>query len=376
MSITAATGAYYNAGTLYYKSNAAGSFSFSNALTRRGLRAVQHAVPGDRHDRLDACAGDGLDRPAVRLDRLQLDGEPDEPDEQDTRRQGRRAADREPGRHVRQRREPSDRHVCLGHGAATSRRSPSRSRLRTEATPARASTPGSGIVQRDEAPLDNSDGTCDAFPSSWATVTLSGGNDTTVVSGRCYRYRYLISDNVGNQGTQVGTSGTAKIDTSAPSAPTPLVRLIHEHVPERRGRLLPPQRGQRPVPSHRGRLDGHGVGLRELYVPGARFRLEHLAAPAPRARTATPARRPIRRSRTTSSRRTEQASTPSNVSFTVTPDSTGPSVTAPTVTAGYFTTTSVGVTLNGGTDGGSGVAAGSSVVRARRGAARQQRWNL
>ncbi len=48
---------------------------------------------------------------------------------------------------------------------------------------------GSSVVERDEAPLDNSDGTCDAFPGSWSTVTLSGGNDTTVVSGKCYRYR-------------------------------------------------------------------------------------------------------------------------------------------------------------------------------------------
>ena len=77
----------------------------------------------------------------------------------------------------------------------------------------------SGIVERDEAPLDNGDGTCDAFPGSWSTVTLSGGNDTTVVSGKCYRYRYLLSDRVGNQATS-GASATAKVDTSAPAAPS------------------------------------------------------------------------------------------------------------------------------------------------------------
>ena len=75
----------------------------------------------------------------------------------------------------------------------------------------------SGIVERDEAPLDN--GTCDAFPGSWSTVTLSGGNDTTIVSGTCYRYRYLLSDRVGNQATS-GASATAKVDTSAPATPT------------------------------------------------------------------------------------------------------------------------------------------------------------
>ena len=53
---------------------------------------------------------------------------------------------------------------------------------------------------------------------SWATVTLSGGNDTTVVTGKCYRYREQLSDNLGNQGSS-SASNTAKIDTTAPSDP-------------------------------------------------------------------------------------------------------------------------------------------------------------
>ena len=44
-------------------------------------------------------------------------------------------------------------------------------------------------------------------------------------------------------------------------------------------------------------------------------------------------------------------------------DSTTPSVTAPIVGAGYYTSLSVPVTLSGGSDGGSGIAAGSSVVQ-------------
>ena len=77
---------------------------------------------------------------------------------------------------------------------------------------------GSSVVERDEAPLDNGDGSCDAFPGSWSTVTLSGGNDTSVATGKCYRYRELLSDNVGNQGASAASS-TAKMDTSAPSDP-------------------------------------------------------------------------------------------------------------------------------------------------------------
>ena len=71
-----------------------------------------------------------------------------------------------------------------------------------------------GIVERDEVALAND--TCPAFGGSWSTVTLAGGNDTTVQSAKCYRYRYKISDRVLNQGTS-GASATAKIDTSAPT---------------------------------------------------------------------------------------------------------------------------------------------------------------
>jgi hypothetical protein len=49
--------------------------------------------------------------------------------------------------------------------------------------------------------------------------------------------------------------------------------------------------------------------------------------------------------------------------ITISDDTTAPSVTAPTVAAGYYTSLSVPVTLNGGTDGGSGLASGSSVVQ-------------
>ncbi len=83
---------------------------------------------------------------------------------------------------------------------------------------------GSGLdvstetVQRDTATLTN--GTCGTFPGTWTTVTLTGGADTTVTSGNCYRYRATVTDNVGNQTTTANTAD-AKVDTSAPASRPP-----------------------------------------------------------------------------------------------------------------------------------------------------------
>ncbi len=79
----------------------------------------------------------------------------------------------------------------------------------------------SGLLQRAEATLTN--GTC---VGTYTFATLPAGTnpsspftDTTVASGKCYQYRYLVSDNLGIQGT-ITSANVAKVDTTPPGAPT------------------------------------------------------------------------------------------------------------------------------------------------------------
>ena len=84
-------------------------------------------------------------------------------------------------------------------------------------------TGGSGVntstvtVLRASATLSGD--TCELPFSSFTPVTLTGGNDITVLPGMCHQYKQSASDNVGNTATS-GTSNTVKVDTTAPNSPT------------------------------------------------------------------------------------------------------------------------------------------------------------
>jgi hypothetical protein len=74
----------------------------------------------------------------------------------------------------------------------------------------------SGVVERASATLTH--GTCGTF-GSLAAVTLSGGADTSVSTGSCYRYQYKLADNVGNLSAASSQSADALVDVTPPSAP-------------------------------------------------------------------------------------------------------------------------------------------------------------
>jgi hypothetical protein len=75
---------------------------------------------------------------------------------------------------------------------------------------------GMATVKRDVAPLNTTTETCEPFPATFATtVTLVAGVDSSVLSGNCYQYEYVVLDKVGNQ-TVYSSASVAKIDASGP----------------------------------------------------------------------------------------------------------------------------------------------------------------
>jgi hypothetical protein len=78
----------------------------------------------------------------------------------------------------------------------------------------------SGVLQRASTTLTGV--TCGSFVGATFTTVTGGTNpaspfaDTSVASGNCYQYRYLASDNVGNQVTYTSAS-VAKVDSTPPT---------------------------------------------------------------------------------------------------------------------------------------------------------------
>jgi hypothetical protein len=212
-----------------------------------------------------------------------------------------------------------------------------------------------GIVERDQANL--AAGACAAFPGSWSTVTLTGGNDTTVASGKCYRYRYKISDRVGNQGTQAGTSATAKVDTSGPGAPTFAFSGFTNAWENGSGTVFfkgSAAGGFTVTPtatdSESGVASYAYSALGSGWTAGGAYTFNSSAVDPTEPNNVHGVN--------------GAGTAGADASFTVTKDSNPPSGMSASITAGYYTSASVAVTLANGSDGGgeSGVDATTGIV--------------
>ena len=166
---------------------------------------------------------------------------------------------------------------------------------------------GSSVVERDEAPLDNSDGSCNAFPGSWSTVTLSGGNDT---SGR-QRQVLPLPRAALRQRRQPGRLGrrlTAKVDTSAPSDPSFSYGSFTNAAVNGGIVWYRPSAASGQFQVTASSSDSHS-GVASYGFPAAASGWSVSGSGALAHATATRARRPIRPSRTTSLPRTAPGST-------------------------------------------------------------------
>ena len=110
LSLASASGAFLIGTRLYYKSNAAGSFTLTNTVTDADSGPGLGDLPGDRHDRLDAQRRDRLDpgRRAVHVEPLFVDREPERTaaagqDVHQRRRRGQRERRHRPHVHHRHR---------------------------------------------------------------------------------------------------------------------------------------------------------------------------------------------------------------------------------------------------------------------------------
>jgi hypothetical protein len=222
-------------------------------------------------------------------------------------------------------------------------------------------TGGSGIdpssiaVLRAEATF--SDGTCGPF-GTFVEVALSPGNTDTVTSGTCYRYRQRAADLAGNVATSA-SSGVLQVDTTPPAEPELAfsdmtntfasdTALYYRATASTGGFTLNATAtdAESGVSSYAyptlgsGWAGGGTSGTYSWSVPNAG------TDPGPFAVTAANGL---------------GLASPAS-SFTVIPDTTGPTLPTPLVPAGPVTSASVTVGLGTASDDGAGVAAGSLVV--------------
>jgi hypothetical protein len=218
-------------------------------------------------------------------------------------------------------------------------------------------------VERDETALVG--GVCTpAFPNGWAPVTLSAGNDTSVVSGRCYRYHELQSDNVGNVGMSTA-SATAKVDTSAPTAPTPTLSNATGSGTFVSGTTVytNPQAGKSGSFTASASPTDPESAIQKVNFPaltGFTSGGGDIANPGPYATTYNWSGAGATASGSQTVTAHNNASLTNTASFTVTPDTANPTGGAVTANGSssdsYNTTGTIAIAKTNFTDGGSGIA--------------------
>ncbi len=224
--------------------------------------------------------------------------------------------------------------------------------------------PGSGEVQRSTADLAS--GSCVGWSSTWASVTLHGHADTNVADGRCYRYRYRVADREGNRSAFSPTSDAAKVDTTPPDRPALSISAGGSDTFISDTTVFYRPTGAGGTFTVAATSDDAGSGLKSIAFPGLAGGFTPLAVVL---RTAPPFEvaytwhggSPDAGTKTVTAY--DRADNPRTASFTVVADEAGPVGMSARVSGGpWFTTPSVPVEVEAGSDAGSGLDKGSLVV--------------
>jgi hypothetical protein len=219
LSLTAATGAYLSAGSLYYNSNASGSFKLVDALTGGVSGPASVTYPALGQSGWTHGSSETISTPPggpFTSSAFSWVAHPNSPAGYSVSgldNMGNSASttftfisDQSP---------PTGGSISYPTGIVTA---PSISITTASGSDAQSGVnAGSSVIKRDEVPLTTATDACvGSFPGTFATtVTLVGGADTSATNAHCYQYRYLVSDNVGNQATYNATSqNPVKVDTT------------------------------------------------------------------------------------------------------------------------------------------------------------------
>jgi hypothetical protein len=228
----------------------------------------------------------------------------------------------------------------------------------------------SGILQRSTSPLSN--GSCTGF-GSFATIATNPSlsyTDSTVTDSHCYKYQYLVSDNVGNQATYTSTS-VVKIDTTTPMNALSLgASPSHAFLNGSKLYFKSDTAGSFTLVNT---VSDSGSGPASATFPlvsatNWTHAAQTVSTPAPGPYTSSiyswtsGAGTPTGSQATFTS--TDVAGNASaNTVLTFTPDTTAPSGGSVSYTNGYLASASVSVTLTQGTDSGSGINAASGILQ-------------
>jgi RNA polymerase sigma factor (sigma-70 family) len=214
----------------------------------------------------------------------------------------------------------------------------------------------SGIVERQAGLLVG--GRCAGW-GSWQRVVLDRSTDTDVAGGRCYRYRYRISDRAGNRSPFSRPSAVAAVDTTPPERPTLSLTEDGPATITVGTRLIYRPTGGGGTFVVAATTSDAGSGLAALKFPAL---ADGMAATTTTRRTEAPYemaytwRGGAVEGGTKTVTAFDRAGNTARATFTITADQTGPKGLSVAVSGGpWFTVASVPLVVEPGVDSGSGV---------------------